>query len=176
MSFGIGAFSTFVTGVPLIAAKQFDMTQAEIGICIGSITFGFLVGSFLSGRFAAQFSLDRMILSGRFVACFGLLACLFVFLLGFVSPIILVAGTMCVGVGNGLTSPSATLAIMSVRRDLSATASGLSGAVILVVGAVMTGLTGMILNFYPTAFALVFIMFIQKLASFLIAVWQSLRR
>lgn len=176
MSLGIGAFFTFVTGVPLIAAKQFGMTQAQIGICVGTITCGFLVGSFLSGRYAAKFSIDTMILSGRFVACFGLLACIFAFLLGFVSPITFLGGTICVGVGNGLTSPSASLAIMSVRRDLSATASGLSGAVIVVVGAVMTGLTGIILNLYPTAFTLVFIMLILNLAGSLIAVWQSFRK
>ena len=76
------------------------------------------------------------------------------FLAWFCFPITFLGGTICVGVGNGLTSPSASLAIMSVRKDLSATASGLSGAVIVVVGAVMTGLTGIILNLYPTAFTL----------------------
>ena len=175
MSFGIGAFFTFVTGVPLIAAKQFYMTQGEIGMCIGSITCGFLFGSFLSSRFSVQYSLDKMVLSGRFVACFGLFACLLVFWFGFVSPVSLLAGTVCVGVGNGLTSPSANAAIMSVKRDLSASASGLSGAVIVVVGAIMTSVTGIILNVYPNAFALVFIMFILTLVGLLIAVWQSIR-
>ena len=175
MSLGIGAFFTFVTGMPLIAANQFYMTQAEIGICIGIITCGFLFGSFLSGRFAAVYSLDKMILSGRFVAFFGPLASRFIFWMGFVSPFSLLAGTLCVGIGNGLTSPSANSAIMSVRRDLSASASGLSGATVLMVGAISTSATGMILKIYPNVFALVLMMFCLTLAGLLIAIWQSFR-
>ena len=175
MSLGIGAFFVFISGVSLVADKQFDMSQAQIGLGIGSITFGFLFGSFLSGRLAANYSLDAMILSGRCVACLGLFLCLLVFSFGFVSPLNLLAGTMCVGVGNGLTSPSASSAVMFVRKELSASASGLSGAVIVVVGAIMTSITGAILDLYPNAFALVCMMFSVTFLSFVIAIWISTR-
>ena len=94
---------------------------------------------------------------------------------GFVSPLNLLAGTMCVGVGNGLTSPSASSAVMFVRKELSASASGLSGAVIVVVGAIMTSITGAILDLYPNAFALVCMMFSVTFLSFVIAIWISTR-
>jgi len=171
MSLGIGAFFVFKSGVPLVADKQFDMSQAQIGLGIGSITFGFLFGSFLSSRLATNYSLDALILSGRCVGCLGLFLCLLVLSLGFVSSVTLLAGTMCVGVGNGLTSPSASSAVMFVRKDLSASASGLSGAVIVVIGAIMTSITGAILDVYPNAFALVCIMFSVTFLSFVIAVW-----
>jgi DHA1 family bicyclomycin/chloramphenicol resistance-like MFS transporter len=46
------------------------------------------------------------------------------------------------GVGNGLTSPNATAGAVSVRPQLAGSASGLSAALIVAMGAVTTTLTG----------------------------------
>ncbi|MEE2774341.1 MAG: MFS transporter [Pseudomonadota bacterium] len=173
LSLGIGAFFCFITGIPIVASRQFDMNQVEIGLGIGTITCGFLFGSFLSGRFASNYDLNTMILLGRFIACFGLLSCIFAFFLGFISLESLFGGTILVGVGNGLTSPSANIAVVNVVKDLSASAAGLSGAVIVMVGAILTALTGIILEAYPNAFALVCIMGSVTFASLIIALKQA---
>ncbi len=173
LSFGIGAFFCFITGIPIVATKQFYMDQGEIGLVIGTITCGFLIGSFLSGRFASKYSLDTMILFGRLVAVFGSSACLFLFWLGFISLQNLLVGALLVGAGNGLSSPSANIAIISVRKNLSASASGLSGAVIVLIGAIMTAVTGKILAVYPNAFALMSIIGSVTFTSLIIAFYQT---
>ena len=177
ISLGIGAFFCFITGIPIIASKQFHLEQGEIGLCIGSITCGFLFGSFLSGQFASRYSHDIMILSGRIVASLGLMLSMFLFLIGYISLKNLLGGVILVGVGNGLTSPSANLAIMSLRKDLAASASGLAGACVVLTGALVTALTGAVLDAYPTAIALISIMSCITLTSFCIALWQvSIRK
>ena len=173
LSLGISAFFCFITGIPVVANRQFSMDPGEIGLALGTITCGFLFGSFCSGRFASKYSLDTMILVGRFIACFGLLICIFLSVLGSISSHSLLGGTLLVGVGNGLTSPSANIAVICVQKDLSASASGLSGAVIVLVGAIMTAVTGTVLDIYPNAFALVCIMGSVTFGSLIIAVRQA---
>lgn len=174
LSLGIGGFFCFITGIPIVANNQFDIEQGQIGLCIGSITCGFLFGSFLSGRYASKYGLDTMILSGRCVACFGLAITIALFACGFISLRNLLCGIIFVGIGNGLTSPSANLAIISIRKDLSASASGLAGASIVLIGALITAITGLILDIYPNAIALVSIMGCITLTSLGISLRQIL--
>ena len=74
MAFSIGAFYVFISGVPLVAVKQLDMTQSQIGLAIGSMTLGFLTGSFLSSQLASRLAANTLILLGRSIATFGLLS------------------------------------------------------------------------------------------------------
>jgi len=55
--------------------------------------------------------------------------------------VVLFAATICVGFGNGLTLPNTNAGMISVRPDLAGSAAGLSGALQLFGGAVLTGLT-----------------------------------
>ena len=50
-----------------------------------------------------------------------------------------------VGIGNGLTLPSATAGMLSVRPHLAGTASGLGGAMMLGGGAGLSALAGLLL-------------------------------
>jgi Bcr/CflA subfamily drug resistance transporter len=74
MAFSTGAFYAFLGGVPLVASTHFDLSASALGLAMGSITAGFMLGSFLSGRYAQRFPLAAMMLAGRIVACSGLLA------------------------------------------------------------------------------------------------------
>jgi hypothetical protein len=51
-----------------------------------------------------------------------------------------------VGFGNGLSIPTGNAGTMSVRPHLAGSASGVSGALVVAGGAMITGLTGTILN------------------------------
>lgn len=145
-AFSICAFYVFIAGLPLVTRTLFAMSSQELGFYMGTITIGFFIGSFLSGRFAGRFSLLTLIITGRVFACVGLSIGLVFFLMGYVHVLLLFGATIFVGFGNGLTLPSATVGLMSVKPELAGSASGLGGALITGAGALFTLVTSMILT------------------------------
>ncbi len=142
MAFSVGGFYAFISGAPKVAETVLDLSPGLLGICIGSITGGFAFGSFLAGRYAARVPLIAMMLAGRAVACAGLTLGLVLVLTGTVTVLSVFGTTIFVGIGNGITMPSAASGSMSVRPRLAGSASGLSGALVVAVGAGVTSVTG----------------------------------
>jgi DHA1 family bicyclomycin/chloramphenicol resistance-like MFS transporter len=161
MMFSTGAFYAFLAG-------------AALGFCLGTITAGFAMGSYLSGRFAQRHSLVSMMIAGRLVACAGLLAGLALLLAGFVHPATLFGATIFVGIGNGLTMPSSNAGALSVRPELAGSAAGLSGALTVAAGALLTSLTGAVLTTENGAYALLGMMLLCTVLALLAAlqVWR----
>ncbi|NOD63560.1 MULTISPECIES: multidrug effflux MFS transporter [unclassified Ruegeria] len=141
-SFSIGGFYSFITGAPLVAAAWFDLSPAMMGLGIGIITGGFMVGNFVTGRIAARTRLTTMILIGRIVASTGPFLGLLLFLAGLGSVWVFFGSAICVGFGNGLTNANASAGVMSVRPRLAGSAAGLSGAMVVALGAILTSMTG----------------------------------
>lgn len=169
MSLGVGTFFIFISGLPLVATRQFALDQFQIGLAMGSITIGFLFGSFLSGRISTRFTPETMILSGAIVASLGLLASAGAFWAGWVNPWTLLGGTVFVGCGHGLTMPNASASVMYVRKELSASASGLSSGAVSVFGAVFSMMSGSLVNAHPNAPVLLGLMMGTTIASLAIA-------
>lgn len=144
-AFSTGAFYIFLTGVPLVAETAFHVTTAELGLYIGTITGGFILGSFLSGRLAPRYEPTTIMMAGRITACLGLFFGLIVILFGYLSPLVFFGSTVFVGLGNGLTMPSSNASAMSVRPKLAGSAAGFNGALVVAGGAILTTLTGLIL-------------------------------
>ncbi|KUJ80030.1 multidrug effflux MFS transporter [Ruegeria profundi] len=142
-AFSIGGFYSFITGAPLVAAAWFDLSPAMLGLGIGIITGGFMVGNFITGRIAARTKLTTMILIGRVVASTGPLGGVLLFLADLGSVWVFFGSAIFVGFGNGLTNANASAGLMSVRPKLAGSAAGLSGAMIVALGAVLTSLTGL---------------------------------
>ncbi len=146
MAFSIGGFYSFITGAPLVAAAWFDLSPAMLGLGIGIITGGFMVGNFITGRIAARTRLTSMILAGRIIASAGPFCGLLLFLSGFGSAWVFFGSAICVGFGNGLTNANASAGLMSVRPQLAGSAAGLSGAMVVAFGAVLTSMTGTLVS------------------------------
>lgn len=170
-AFSIGAFYTFLAGAPLVARSVFDVSTATLGVLIGSITAGFMTGSFLSARLAQKFPLTTMMLAGRTVACSGLLVGLLIVLAGHLSLVTFFGATVFVGLGNGLTIPSSNAGAMSVRPKLAGTAAGVSGALTVAGGAALTTLTGFLLTDMNAPYMLIGIMLVASFAGLLSAAW-----
>lgn len=145
-AFSTGTFYAFIAGVPKVAAEGMNMSTAMIGLYIGSITAGYSLGSFLSGRYAKRHALTTMMLAGRVLACLGLLVGLAIVLSGIVTAPTLFGATVFVGLGNGLTMPSSNAGALSVRPKLAGSASGLMAAITVAAGAVLTTLAGIIVT------------------------------
>ena len=145
-AFSIGGFFSFITGAPLVAAAWFNLSPAMLGLGIGIITGGFIVGNFITGRIAAHTRLTTMILIGRIVASTGPFCGLLLFVADLGSVWVFFGSAICVGFGNGLTTANASAGVMSVRPRLAGSAAGLSGAMIVALGAVLTSMTGALVN------------------------------
>jgi Bcr/CflA subfamily drug resistance transporter len=171
MMFSTGAFYSFLAGAPLVAKELFAMSPAMLGFYIGTITAGFIFGSFLSGRYAQQYPLSTMMVAGRIVACTGLVLGLAMFLAGFVHVVSLFGATVFVGIGNGLTMPSSTAGALSVRPDLAGSASGLSGGLTVLGGAILTSITGAVVTKDCGAYALLGMMLFCSTAGLSLALY-----
>ncbi len=172
MALSVGAFYAFLAGTPLVATAVFGMSTATLGAAMGSITAGFVFGSFLSARLAKRHALATMIIAGRVVACTGLTVGLVLLMAGYMNVVLLFGATLFVGIGNGLTTPSASAGAMSVRPHLAGSASGLFGALSAVAGALLTVITGALVTAETGAFMLLAIMlaasFLALLAALLV--------
>jgi Bcr/CflA subfamily drug resistance transporter len=171
MAFSIGALYAFLSAAPLVATTVFRMSPAKLGIYMGSTAAGFIVGSFVSGRFAARFPLTTMMVVGRLVACVGLAAGLGLLLAGFVHEVSLFGPCVFLGFGNGVSMPSSNAGAMSVRPELVGSAAGLSGALSGAGGALMSGITSTIVSESNSAFVLLGMMFLSSAMALLAALF-----
>ena len=146
ISFSVGAFYIFITGIPLVAETFLSLSPSALGFYIGTITAGFALGSYLSGRYSKRYQLTTMMLAGRIAACLGLVVGLIFFLVGFLNVFTLFGATIFVGLGNGLTSPTASAGALSVYPRLAGSASGLTGALTVGVGAILTSIAAAVLT------------------------------
>ncbi|ALX15712.1 MFS transporter [Burkholderia cepacia JBK9] len=146
MAFSTGAFYAFLAGAPLAAKTVFGIAPAEIGVYMGTITAGFVGGSFLAARVARRYALATTILCGRIVACTGPLIGLALMSGGATHALAWFGPCVLVGIGNGLTNPGAHAGALSVRPELAGSASGLAGAMTIAGGAALSSLTGAVLT------------------------------
>jgi Bcr/CflA subfamily drug resistance transporter len=149
-AFSVGSFFVFVTGVPYVATAVWGLSPAEVGIGVGSITGGFLVGAAISARQARRLVTGVLLMSGRAVSVAAMALAAAMFAAGVSHPLALFGLTIFVGLGNGLTLPTANAGTMSVRPALAGTAAGLSGALSLALGAVLSTLTAVVVERHPT--------------------------
>ncbi|MEM7721650.1 MAG: multidrug effflux MFS transporter [Pseudomonadota bacterium] len=169
----VGAFYIFLTGAPLVAQSTFNVTTAELGFYIGTITVGFMIGGFLAGRIGKHFEPTTMMIAGRLVACAGLAGGLVLLWFSVTSAELFFVSTIFVGLGNGITMPGSNAGAMAVRPDLAGSAAGLSGALIVAGGAVLTAATGYLMPDTNGALVLLLLMLAASALALVFAVWAA---
>ena len=168
MAFSVGAFYAFLAGAPLAAGAAFELSPAMLGLAMGSITAGFMLGSFLAARLAGRYRLTTMLVAGRSFACAGLV--LGLALAGIDHVLALFGPCLAVGIANGLTQPGANAGAVSVRPQHTGSAAGLAGAIAVAGGAAMSAILGAVLTAENARYALMGVM----LASALMALAAAL--
>lgn len=165
LMFSVGGFYVFLSGTPLLGGSQFGFSTSQIGIAMGSVTAGFIAGSF-SNRFLSQ-RLENMtmILLGRTVTFTGLSLGLIAVLLGYVSPIGYFVACACIGIGNGLSIPASNVGLMSISKDLAGSAAGLSAAMTVFFGGAAVAALGLYINAQNVAHALLITLTLLATAS-----------
>jgi len=173
MGFSVGTVYAFLVGAPLVAAI-FNVSSAALGLFIGSMTAGFVFGSFLSGRYAGRYPLTTIMIVGRIVACSGPVICLILHFADVRNAVLLLGPCILVGVGNGLTMPSANAGALSVRPNLAGSVAGLAGAITLAGGATLSSITGAVLTEGNAPYALFIIMLLSTAFALLASVLAAL--
>lgn len=147
----VGGFYVFLAGVSFVAARQFGLNPALVGVGLGSITAGFMLGSTLTARLAPRYGILRLMIAGRVCALTGPALSLLAFSLGAQGALWLFGLTILVGVGNGLTIPNANAGALSAVPEQAGAAAGLSGAFGMVMGAALTWGAAVVIEIHPTA-------------------------
>ncbi len=157
-AFSSGAFFAYLGGAPFIGTEVFGMTAAEVGIYFGTPAIGYFFGNFISGRFSVRFGVNRMVRWGCWLNAIGVALSALLFLVDLGTALSFFGLMTFVGLGNGMAIPNATAGSLSVRPHLAATASGLSGAIMLGGGAALSALAGALLTHETGAMPLLWLM------------------
>lgn len=152
--FSVGGFYAFLGGAPQVAEAQFGLSPAWVGVGMGSISAGFMLGNYLTGRLSGRVPLSRIVLAGRWLALIGPALGVVLFSLGANHPLFMFGCVLFIGLGNGLTIPGVNASVMSVAPHLAGSASGLSGALTLAGGAALTAVSGLVVGGAGGALAL----------------------
>ncbi|WP_299659529.1 multidrug effflux MFS transporter [uncultured Ruegeria sp.] len=153
-----GAFFAYLGGAPFIGTEVFGMTASEVGIYFGAPALGYFFGNFVSGRYSVRFGVNRMVLWGCWLNAIGVAISASLFWAGVGTAVSFFGLMTFVGLGNGMSIPNATAGSLSVRPHLAATASGLSGAIMLGGGAALSAWAGALLTRDTGAMPLLWLM------------------
>ena len=145
-AFASGSFFALLGGGPFVGREIFGLSPAATGLYLGMIAFGYMSGNLITGRYAGTMGINRTMMIGCLISTIGMCAGLFVNLYVVQHPLAVFGFCIFVGLGNGLTMPSATTGILSVRPGLAGSASGLGSAMMIGGGAGLSALAGALLS------------------------------
>jgi len=171
-----GAFFAYLGGAPFVGTVIYGMEPGELGVYFGAPAIGYFLGNFLSGRFSVRIGVNRMVLWGCLIISFGIILSMLVLASGYGSQYSFFGFMTLVGLGNGMAIPNATAGALSVRPHLAGTASGLSGAIMLIGGAALSALAGALLTPETGAMMLLVIMQASALGGVVaigVVVWRE---
>jgi DHA1 family bicyclomycin/chloramphenicol resistance-like MFS transporter len=135
-----GAFFSFLGGAPAVGTRVYGLTPTDLGLYFSLPGIGYLIGNFLSAKLSVRRGVVPMVRDGCIVIVAAMLAMVGLTAAGLTHPMVFFGLMGVVGIGNGLTLPSANAGMMSVRPDLAGSASGLGGALMIGGGAALSAL------------------------------------
>lgn len=174
-AFSSGAFFTYLGGGPYVGSVIYGLDASELGLLFGCPAFGYFFGNFASGRYSERVGINNMIVIGATIASAGLGISLSISLANAHTPLLFFAFMVFVGLGNGMVIPNATAGALSVRPHLAGTASGLSGAIMIGGGALLSAIAGYALTPETGETVLISIMFSSTALS-VICIYLVIRR
>ena len=167
--FASGSFFAFLGGAPFVARNILGIGPASLGFYFIFISLGYFIGTFISARLTVRVGMNNMMLLGSFIASSGLIISCLLFFGGTMHPMALFGPITLVGVGNGLTMPSANVGMLSVRPHLAGSASGLGGALMVGAGAILSATTGALMGHGWGVWPLLFMMLASSIGTSLAA-------
>ena len=160
-AFVSGAFFSYLGGAPFVGNEVFGLEPKDLGFWFGAPAIGYILGNFLSGRFSTKIGLDKMIFLGVATALLGVSVSLTISFLGQGSMLSFFGFMTLVGLGNGMSIPNATAAMMSINPKLAGTAAGLGSAIMIGGGAGLSAIANFILKPGSSEIPLIMLMWVS---------------
>jgi len=146
MACSTGTLYVFLGGAPLVMSSSFGGSSVALGLYLAMVPGGFVIGSYLTGILASRVFRSHILIVARVLTCAGLSTGLLVAAsLDIRAPIFFIFCAF-IGLGNGLTTPAVSMGVMSERADLAGTAAGLSAAMSIGGGALISSVAGLYLD------------------------------
>jgi multidrug resistance protein len=142
----IGTLYVFLGGAPLVMSNHFGGSSVTLGLYMAMVPAGFVLGSYLTGILAPRVFRSHIVVYARGLTCAGLLAGLILATLYDIRALTFFAFCVFIGIGNGLTTPAVSMGVMSEHADLAGTAMGLSAAMSIGGGALISSAAGLVLG------------------------------
>ena len=162
-------FFSYLGGAPYISDRLLGLSPTAYGSWFMLITGGYVVGNFLSGRYAERIGVAWMIIIGAALSVIAVAVMAGLFALGDIAPVSLFLPMCIAGIGNGLVLPSAIAGAISVRPDIVGAASGLAGSVQVGSGAAISAVAGIVLDGSETGMPLIWVMVVSALLALVAA-------
>lgn len=170
MAFSIGTLYAFLGGAPLVAAQLQENSSLVLGLYLGAVPAGFILGSYLTGRYGARYSPNSFIVAGRALTVFGLLVGLALYVSGATHPLAFFGPCVCLGLGNGMTMPAANARVLFVLPGLAGAAAGLAATLTVAGASLIAFVSGLIVTASNAHYALLGAMLASSLLSFAFAI------
>ena len=145
-AFSAGTFFAYLGGAPFVGSEIYGLSSAQIGAYLMLTPAGYLVGNGISGKYTNRLGIYKMITIGIIITLVGMLGALVSVLVGWDHPMAFFLFTISIGLGNGMTLPSANAGLLDVKPELAGSASGLGGALMTLGGAAFSALSGAMLT------------------------------
>ena len=156
--FASGTFFAYLGGAPFVGDKFYDLSASQVGLYLAITPLGYMIGSGLSGKFAARVGLYKMMVIGGFITLVIMALPLVATWLGVTHPLGFYGFTFAIGLGNGLVIPSANAGMLDVKPELAGSAAGLGGSMMTFGGAGLSALSGFLLTetsgIYPLVYCI----------------------
>ncbi|MBO1908242.1 multidrug effflux MFS transporter [Microvirga sp. 3-52] len=141
-SFVSAMFFSFVAGAPYVVIEIMGRSPAEYGFYFALVPSGYILGNFVTARFAVTIGQNRMFLTGMTIGLLGVGSMAAAFAAGLEHPLALFAPMFLIGVANGLVLPNGIAGAVSVKPNAAGAAAGLSGSLQIGFGALVAPLVG----------------------------------
>ena len=166
-TFSSGMFFSFLGGAPFVGSVLYGLAPAMLGLQFFFMASGYMLGNFISGRYASEVGITRMMLSGNVIAIAGIATTMLLISAGAESAYAFFVPLALIGVGNGVTLPSANAGMVSVQPHLAGSASGLGGAMTIGGGAALSVLASSVLSREDGTWPLLLVMLATGLVALL---------
>jgi MFS family permease len=146
MACSMGTLYVFLGGAPLVMRERLGGSSAALGLYMAMVPAGFILGSYLTGRWGPQIFRSRVLVCARILTWGALLAGVTITTWYDIGALTFFAFCVFIGIGNGLTTPAVSMGVMSGSADLAGTAMGLSAALSIGGAALISSVAGLFLG------------------------------